>query len=171
MKPTNYLFFPCLALVAVLLMVMAKDASATGQQIDPLQEIKRSFPETLKVKLNPVKSIEFCPDNTCELIVAKKGVCIDNLKDFAYLYIYFFSDYFVLDDWRKSKKAALVAEKILSKPKYQWCKNSDQQRTARCILRHLSKKGRIELYAVRYDENERSLVNIEINSVVGHKGK
>jgi hypothetical protein len=171
MKTMNSFSFLSFAAIALLIMVMAKGAAGIEQQVDPIQEINRSFPDTVNVKASVNKSIEFCPDNTCDFFIAKKAVSLDTLKDFAYLYIYFYSDYYVLDDWRKTRMATLITEKILSKPSYQWCKSNEQQRTARRILRHLSRKGRIKLYAVRYDENERSVVHIDINSVVGHKGK
>jgi len=68
---------------------------------DPIQEINKSFPDSVKVKKDGKKSVEFCPDNTCDFFASKGEVSLEELKDFAYLYIYFFSDYYVLDEWRE----------------------------------------------------------------------
>ena len=147
-------------------MVFLHGLTASTSLADPLQEISKSFPDTITIKENGKKSIEFCPDNTCDLFVAKKKVSVDVIKDFSYLYIYFFSDYYALDDWRKSKSATFIADKILKKPNYQLCKNGDQRQKARCLLRYLYKKNQIEVHAVRYDENIRSTEKINIESVI-----
>jgi hypothetical protein len=94
-------------------------------------------------------------------------VPLNALKDFTFLYIYFFSDYYVLDDWRKSTRAIAIADNILSKPIYRNCKNDDQRQAASCLLRHLSDKSQIELYAVRYDEGIRNTNRINVNKTVG----
>ncbi len=64
------------------------------------------------------------------------------LKDFAYLYVYFFSDYTFLDEWRSKEEAKNTAERILSTPDYRSCKNENSREAARCVLRDLSKGGK-----------------------------
>jgi hypothetical protein len=83
---------------------------------------------------------------------------VPTLKDFAYLYVYFFSDYTFLGDWRSKEEAKNTAERILSKPEYRSCKNENSREAARCVLRDLSKEGRVKLIFVRYDEGERHAV-------------
>lgn len=135
--------------------------ASSNEAIDPLREIQKTFPG-IEVKVGDEISIEFCPDNTCELFAASKAVSLETLKDFAYLYIYFFSDYYDLEKWRDNEEHRLIAKQILSKADYQLCKIENEGDAARCILRHLSQKSRVKLYFVRYDEKTRNIVPKDI---------
>lgn len=128
----------------------------------PLEIVKNDFPGTIKIDETEKKSVEFCPDNTCDLFTADEKVPFTNLEDFAYLYIYFFSDYYVLKEWRNKKVVRLSTSQILKKSNYKFCKNLNDKEMARCLLRHLSHNGQIKLYMVRYDENNRNIVRINV---------
>jgi hypothetical protein len=119
-----------------------------------MKDLSKTFPDTVEVK-NKGHLLEFCPDGTCDGFVTTGNMSVPTLKDFAYLYIYFFSDYTFLDEWRSKEDAKNTAEHILSKPKYRSCKNENSREAARCVLRDLSKGGRVKLIFVRYDEGER----------------
>jgi hypothetical protein len=124
---------------------------------DPMKELSKSFPDTVGIK-NKGRLLEFCPDGTCDGFVTPGNVSVPTLKNFAYLYVYFFSDYTFLGEWRSKEEAKNTAELILSKPEYRNCKNENSREAARCVLRDLSKAGRIKLIFVRYDEGERHAV-------------
>jgi hypothetical protein len=136
--------------------------SAHNNPRDPLQAIKQAFPKTIEFKNNG-RLLEFCPDNTCHGFAKSENVPVAALKDFAYLYIYFFSDYLYLDDWRKREDANLTAENILSKPIYHNCQREDRKESARCILLGLSRDGKIKLKFIRYDEKERNVADENIS--------
>ena len=146
-------------LILIVPFVPIQQLAALGAEVSPLQEIQKSFPGSIHMGVAGERSIEFCPDNTCDLFTANQKVSMETLEGFAYLFLYFFSDYYVLDEWRTRKESVLVARRILSKAPYQVCKIGDEEESARCLLRHLSEKNQIQLYAVRYDENTRSLVH------------
>jgi hypothetical protein len=135
--------------------------ASSNEAIDPLQEVQKTF-KSIEVKIGDEISIEFCPDNTCDLFTASKGVSLESLKDFAYLYIYFFSDYYELEKWRGNKEPGLIAKQILSKPNYQVCGKETDEDAARCVLRQLGQKGQVKLYFVRYDENKQNIVPKDI---------
>ena len=126
-------------------------------QSDPMQQLQKSFPDTVELK-NHGKLLEFCPDGTCDGFVTSGNVPIPTLKDFAYLYVFFFSDNVVLDDWRRTEDAKKTAEGVIAKNQYVGCANADRLEAARCVLRDLSRGGRIRLIFVRYDEGERVAV-------------
>lgn len=102
--------------------------------------------------------LEFCPDGTCDGFVTSGNVSVPTLKDFAYLYIYFFSDYTFLGEWRSKEETKGTAEHVLAKPEYRNCKDENSREAARCVLRDLSRGGRIKLIFVRYDEGQRHVV-------------
>lgn len=124
---------------------------------DPMKQLSKSFPDTVEVK-SKGRLLEFCPDGTCDGFVTSGNVSVPTLKDFAYLYVYFFSDYTFLGEWRSKEEAKNTAERILSKSGYRNCKNEISREAARCVLRDLSSGGRIKLIFVRYDEGERHAV-------------
>lgn len=130
---------------------------ASGSQFDPLKCLTSSFPSSVSVKRKG-HLLEFCPDNTCHGFVSSANVSAVALKDFAYLYIYFFSDYVYLPDWRNHPDAKVAAERVLSKLEYRHCKAENDRETARCVLLDLSRGGKIKLIFVRYDENRRNVV-------------
>jgi hypothetical protein len=108
--------------------------TSTDAAFDPLQEITSSFPKS--VKLNEKRRLlEFCPDETCDGFVASNEVSMASLKDFAYLYVYFFSDYLVyLPEWRNRDESKHTAERVLSKPEFLSCKSDNSRDAARCVL-------------------------------------
>ena len=74
------------------------------------------------------------------------------------MYIYFFSDYIYLPEWRSKAEAKNAAERVLSKPEYHSCESENDTEKARCVLLDVSRGGRIKLIFVRYDENRRNVV-------------
>src|SRR5215469_4678637 len=147
------------AAVLPLLFIVASSCllcgAALAQQknatFDPLKQLASEFPDSMKLKNNG-RLLEFCPDNTCDGFVVAGTVSINTLKDFAYLYEFFFSDFVVLEGWRSNQEAKGAAQKVLSKAEYSNCKNTSDREAARCVLRGLSRGGTIRLIFVRYDE-------------------
>ena len=128
---------------------------ASGPSSGPLSEVSASFPGDVQVKQRG-RLIEFCPDGVGPGFLGSKNVSAATLEDFAYLYLYFFSDYYALPKWRKRGDAASTAEQVLSKRAYRGCKKASSRETARCILLDLSRNGRIKLLFIRYDEGQRN---------------
>ena len=143
-------------------MIIATSAHSISQvandkRFDPLQQIQKAFPDTVEIK-DHGKLLEFCPDGTCDGFVTSGNVPLPTLKDFAYLYVYFFSDDITLGNWRGTAGAKEMADRVLGQTQYLACKNMDSREAARCVLRDLSRNGRIRLIFVRYDEGERHAV-------------
>lgn len=142
-----------------LLLLGEKPLALAAPKIgtNPWVKINKDFPGMLQARQENVQSIEFCPDNTCDLFVAATSVSNQALGDFIYLYLYFFSDYNFLSEWRDRSDATFVAQKIIGDSKYKRCKQSDNVKTARCIALNLSRNSRIQLFSVRYDEEVRTV--------------
>jgi hypothetical protein len=151
----------CCIFILIASFVAVRAAASENEVSDPLRHITSSFPKTIELK-NKGKLLEFCPDNTCDGFVAADPISVGTLKDFAYLYIYFFSDYYVLQDWRTQEEPRKGAESVLSKPEYRRCRGENGREAARCVLLDLSRGGRIKLIFIRYDENQRNVVHKDI---------
>ena len=128
-----------------------------------MQELSKTFPDTVEIK-NKGHLLEFCLDGTCDGFVSSGNFSVPRLKDFAYLYVYFFSDYTFLGEWRSKDDAKNTAERILSKPEYRSCKNENSRETARCVLRDLSKgEGSNSFSFVMTRENGTQSPKISLN--------
>lgn len=156
-----------LILAVASCMTASAQTSAKVETDDPLRVIAQSFPKTMEFK-DKGRVLEFCPDNTCDGFVRSERVPTAELKDFAFLCAYFFSDYVYLEDFRRREAARLTAENILSRSAYRDCRGKTAKESARCVLLALSRNGRIRLIFVRYDENQRNVVN---ENIVEHLGK
>ena len=141
-------------LLWLLLSFGVATARAESGAIFQLQE---RFPDSVKLHTDKQLSLEFCPDNTCDLFVTKRSTSVQALSDFAFLYLYFFSDYFVLGDWRTEDAARNTAAGVLKKYSGQKCSNGSETEMAQCVLRDWARRNAIRLYWVRYDEKGRHL--------------
>lgn len=153
--PMNIITFSTRVVVLWLLFVFGMTtANAESSAMVQLQE---RFPDSIKLHAGNPLSLEFCPDNTCDLFLTKRSTSADALSDFAFLYLYFFSDYFVLAEWRAEDAARNNAVKVLEKYKGEKCANSSEIIMAQCLLRDWARRSAISLYWVRYDEKGRHL--------------
>jgi hypothetical protein len=157
----------CVGLILVATAPVTAQA-AGDKRPDPLQNLTKAFPKSVELRNNG-RLLEFCPDGTCDGFETSGNVSAATLRDFAYLYVYFFSDYTFLGDWRDSEEAKKTAERVLAQPEYLTCKNADRRGTARCVLRQLSRNGRIRLIFVRYDEGQRNVVRENIAEELSEK--
>jgi hypothetical protein len=148
----------------------AQNATAPRKalQLDPLRNPTKSFPRTLDLKQNG-RLLEFCPDNTCDGFVSSRDVSVATLKDFAYLYIYFFSDFSYLSEWRTHSVAKDAATRVLYKAAYRECKSGSDREAARGVLLSLSRGGKIKRIFVRYGENRRNVAPEDISKEVSKK--
>jgi hypothetical protein len=132
-----------------------------SKSFDPLTQITSAFPKSIEIKDKP-RLIEFCPDNTCDAFATSDSVSLATLKDFAYLYIYFFSDFYVLQEWRGHDEAKETSERVLSKPEYRNCRKESSREAARCVLLDLSRNGKTRLLFINYDEGQRNVTRENI---------
>jgi len=128
---------------------------------DPLKQITSGFPQSIRLNQSQ-RTLEFCPDETCNRFVGSPTVSVATLKDFAYLYVYFFSDYYYLPEWRNRPESRATAERVLLKPEYGTCKRDSNFDSARCLLLGLARKGAVRLEFVRGDEGRRNVVREDV---------
>jgi hypothetical protein len=165
MKRGELSIFACIAVVVSLLFPLSHEAFAVSDEY--MQMITKMIDEMqVKPEAKEKQSIEFCPDNTCDFFLARRKIASESLKDFAFIYEYFFSDYYVLEEWRRGEEPGKRAQRILSSPAYKSCAGRTDEESARCVLRLLSREGQIRLYFVRYDEGERNVVPVKLEEAI-----
>lgn len=108
----------------VLWLLLSFGMAMANAESSATLQLQERFPDSVKFQTDKRLSMEFCPDNTCDLFETKRSTSVEALSDFAFLYLYFFSDYFVLVDWRAEDAARNTASVLLKKYSADKCANS-----------------------------------------------
>ncbi len=138
------------------------DTNAVNSHTTSWVRLSSDFGSAITLNASGSISIEYCPDNTCQLFTAKKSVTEKELKDFVYLYMYFFSDFNSLKEWRTKANSVETLRGIFNESGNLRCTSKVEVDIARCILKKLSTEKKIQIYDIRYDEGKKhkTLVNI-----------
>ncbi len=142
-----------------LMLFFSCSVTQAQQTPDPLKQVTKSFPNTIKIKKNG-KQIEFCPDETCEGFVSSK-LSPAHLRNFAYLFLYYFSGYTDLEQWRTKTPNRVAAERILKRPEFATCREENPRIKARCSLFLMNRQG-VRVYFSRDDEGERNFGDLDL---------
>lgn len=92
----------------------------------------------------------FCPDNTCNVLVINDRINNDSLVDLGVLYLYYFSEYIYLKEWRGNDK---VSEKIKNMLLRYGCNTGNDQDKAVCVINKILNDAQLSLFFIRYDES------------------
>lgn len=135
---------------------------SVGGRSDGLAEIERAFPRSVEVGAGALPPrIQFCPDNTCEAFISG-GASREELSDFAFLFVFYFSEYRVLDAWRAGEVASLLAERVIAQRANTACPAQTGREAARCILRNMASRRDVRIEGTRFDEGVRATFPIAL---------
>jgi hypothetical protein len=112
--------------------------------------------------------LEYCPDNTCERFVAPATSSQEALADFAFLYLYKVSGYYVLGTFKTTEAPARV-KPILSRY-VQHCPQPEESKAIACLLRSLQRGNHIAIAFTRQDEGQVSVVPINLEKQLRRTG-
>jgi hypothetical protein len=155
---------PCLnhAVLKVGLLVVLSLILPVEQPIaasDSTVLLKKVLGDAIAVHVDSTgASVEYCPDNTCEVFRSDNKQAESSVADFALLYLYYVSDYAALSEFRKSPEATRAAERFLNQLGKRGCTKTSRMETIKCVVRHLGRHHGISLLFVRYDEQVRKKV-------------
>ncbi|MBF0427703.1 MAG: hypothetical protein HQL94_02160 [Magnetococcales bacterium] len=155
--------------VIILFILFNYGMATANAETNGLHPLEERLPDSIRFFAGKIQSVEFCPDNTCELFITKRSISNETLRDFVFLYLYFFSKYYVLSEWRSEGDAFGSITYIMKKYKGYPCAKKSNIIMAQCLLRKLAKSHAIHLYFVRYDENERHALLINIREATNIK--
>ena len=155
------LVFLCFALPAFFGCREQKVREQDGQ--DSYAELTRLLDSAItKDAKNGTLIIEYCPENTCESFSMPGKHPPEKLNDFAFLYLYFVSDYYYLDEFRKRVAPDRITE-IIERNKRSTLRNERLQ-DVKDIIESLAMEYSIKVAFVRYDESKRNEFAIDIKS-------
>lgn len=136
--------------------ILMGSIACAAEQFSGIARLQSRFPDSVTIESRTTGSyFQFCPDNTCDLIKAEKPISAEELAEIGYVYIYYFSDYTELKEWRSGQAEASAAKQILSRDIYSACNDKQNMEQATCVLQLAKIRFDLSLYFVRYDENER----------------
>ena len=158
------MFTKIVPLLIFCLFLLATNSSAANKNpIDVFDHlISESVPMiegSVKVKKTGTHvAVEFCPDNTCDIIRAPSITTMKILNDFSYLFFYYASGYtYLAISTNQSlpfiQSGSKLAKEIIRRNSGK-CKQSDEFELASCVLNNLANENKIQLYFSRYDEGE-----------------
>jgi hypothetical protein len=75
------------------------------------------------------------------------------LADFAYIYLFYFSDYVVLAQWRANERANEVAQVLIDRNLPNESGDSKGVTGARRVLAAMLRNAEVGIFAIRYDED------------------
>jgi len=133
-------------------------STATPQDLGSMVMLQRYLGSAISLTTSSAGlTIEYCPDNTCDVFRGAPGTSVENLSDFVFVFLYYESGYVYLNESRAEHPAFREAAKdavssIVKRTRY-WCKASKP--TPKCILRGMAKEYRVSVSASRYDEGGR----------------
>jgi predicted small secreted protein len=153
-----------LALTAVYVIALALPAHSSGAGVvTSLNTMRAGLGKDIQYSTKPVPTVRFCPDNTCDVIRGRRGGGAA-VQDFALVYLWYASDYFVLDEWRRGaapQQVGVVVGKNAGS-----CRGSERA-MAKCALLRLAQVGAIRLSFLRYDEGAETEVPMVLSEVLG----
>ncbi len=124
-------------------------------------ELADEFPDMISVSSTAGHIVvEYCPDNTCEVFTAAGPADIQEIQDFAYVYLFTKSTYNYLQQFRQRGRSGRVGAVL---DRYSaGCQQVQAQEAARCVLSRLAAKYEIRVEFVRYDEGGRHAGLVEL---------
>ena len=140
-------------LAALLLLVASLDSQA--------HELTSTFGDTVQVTTGRSSAtVEYCPDNTCEVFSLSGPSAELLIQDFAFAYLLGASEYIYLKEFQ-SNGGKPQAQAVLSRYR-EHCSQQSARAAARCIVGFLAKRHPIQASFVRYDEGERNVMPISL---------
>ena len=138
-------------LVVVSLLLCASSVFA--------HELTDSFPRDTQVIVEAESvTVEYCPDNTCDVFTIDDPSGAEVLQDFAYAYLLGASTYIYLKPFQAHTDST-TTKTVLGRYSAH-CPEDSLTQVARCVITHLIDKYPIRVSFVRYDEGERNVVPI-----------
>jgi hypothetical protein len=173
----NFIFVT--ALISLYSIFTTQKISA--EELDAIKEFNseviKSLPmlsESITIRRsNNLHIIEFCPDNTCEVIKSPDTNKLKDIKDFTYLYIYYASGLTLLatstnDNAPFFISGNKIATQIL-KNHAETCSQNTELELASCVLNNMARNNNITISFFRYDEGKQNVSRQNIESELSLK--
>ena len=140
----------------LIFLFLSSPGSANAADLRPLGFLSEIAPTGLEYRVTQkLKVVEYCPDNTCDIIEAPAGLPNEIFNDFAFLFLSYASGYIYLKKpFDKSRPFLEEAKRffphVVERRKHQ-CRG-DELEIVSCILNKMADDYGIKIYFSRFDE-------------------
>lgn len=141
--------------------IIAAIAVSTACMAAHGHELASAFPDNVQVSTKgTMTTVEYCPDNTCEVFTLSGRAASIPLQDFVFAYLFGVSEYVYLEPFQSNSSSPAVRT-VLGRYRSD-CPQQPARAAARCVVGLLAKRHAIQANFVRYDEGQRNVVPIPL---------
>lgn len=116
-------------------------------------------------KANGYTWVEYCPDETCDVLRTRKRIQSREIKKIALAHLLYLSDYSYLQDWKSDIKVKAEVDEFLTEEMSDDCRRLSGKDGSICVLRRLTRKFELEFIFVRYDEKKAFVKKIPLQQI------
>jgi len=127
-----------------------------------LQVLRSGLGEAIEITQTLHPMIKYCPDNTCDEFRGGPGKQLEDVADFAFLYLWYISDYAYLESWRQQSSQPEVQASLARLAST--CSKAEEHERVVCTLRRLARDAEIQVFFIRYDEGQVSEERVDLDS-------
>jgi len=155
----------CAFLGAIALIASSVELTAAGpgpgKGSSPYAELQELLGGDVALYTKGAPRLEYCPDNTCDAFTGR-ATAAEDLATFAHAYILWVSDYYALSDLRLSARGKEARSIAVQRAAAEGCRGGESAAIS-CLLERLSTRGGVKVSMVRYDENRRIAVPVDLS--------
>jgi hypothetical protein len=141
-------------IVALLLSLIGVHASAAHELVAALG------PDVAVSYKGETATVEYCPDNTCEVFTLKSNEPLGLVQDFAFAYLFAYSSYAYLKGFQSSPQTEPVLS-VLARYR-ESCSRRSSEEAAKCVVAWVAMHHDVQAHFVRFDEGKRHSTPISL---------
>ena len=153
---------PLLVLCGVLLVVAGASEGADYGQLQAKQILLRIPGNAIRFGHNDSLAwVEYCPDNTCEVIRGPSHVQSSELSLFSASYLLHLSGYLYIEQWPEREAAARRLDQLLRERGAKSCASNQGCNLLKCVLKEMYSSNRFSILFLRFDERQANRVSVD----------
>lgn len=111
-------------------------------------------------------SIQYCPDNTCDLLQISTAVNENDVQRLALGFFVYFSSYIYLNQWQEETRRNEAVQMEIRRLSNATCSIQNTKQLVECRLRELSSTRKLEIFFIRFDEGERKVTRLHLSDIL-----
>jgi hypothetical protein len=143
-------------------LLFAMSAFPVNAEDKALQALLSGLGDAIHITQTPHPAIQYCPENTCDEFRGGHGKQLEDVADFALLYLWYISDYTVLERWRQQSTPTEVQASLARHGST--CSETNEHARVVCALRRLAGDAGIQVFFVRYDEGQVNVERVDLDT-------
>ena len=141
--------------------------SVTAMTLD-LEKYLASLPEgpVIFKREHTYWSVSYCPDNTCDLMQISTSVKEEEVRRLGLGFFIYFSGYIYLNQWQDEARRNEEVQTELQLLSTAACQLRYRRQLVECRFRELASRGKLKVFAVRFDEGKKRRIRLRLSDVL-----